>query len=126
MKQLTISISKIFDEFEKEQCRYSKRDFIDWDNYQKLKQQIMQKFNEIRKDALEDGSLGLIKKSDLDFLKQERQKTIEMIDKEKDIVKVCCLGLVHPDQTNQEEFTKWLQDTVIFHLEDLKRRVEKI
>jgi len=91
-------------------------------------QQIMQKFNEIRKDALEDGSLGLIKKSDLQLksqINQERQKTIEMIDKEKDIVKVCCLGLVHPDQTNQEEFTKWLQDTVIFHLEDLKKKVEK-
>ena len=129
MKKEDKEIEKIFDLIINAVATIESNNFVSYDEWlikaKELKQQIMQKFEQIRKDALEDGSLGLIKKSDLDFLKQERQKTIEMIDKEKDIVKVCCLGLVHPDQTNQEEFTKWLQDTVIFHLEDLRKKVEK-
>ena len=46
----------------------------------------------------------------------------EEIEKEKKIVRMVCLGSVHPDQNNQEEFTKWLQDVVIFHLNNLERR----
>ncbi len=52
----------------------------------------------------------------------EKQKEAEfrkMIDEEKKIVQKVCLGLAHPSQDNQKEFTKWLQDTVNFHLSQL-------
>jgi len=49
----------------------------------------------------------------------------KLIDEEKEIVKVVCLGLSHPPQENQKDFTEWLQNTVIFHLENLKKRILK-
>lgn len=60
--------------------------------------------------------------------KLKEQKQVDMlevgkvIDEEKEIVKKICLGLAHPSQENQEEFSKWLQDTVNFHLTQLKTK----
>jgi len=42
---------------------------------------------------------------------------------EKEFVRTFCIGSVHPDQTNQKEFTKWLQDVVLFHLNDFKKKL---
>ncbi len=44
----------------------------------------------------------------------------EDVDNQIEIVKLVCLGLTHPPENNVREFTKWLQDTVIFHLKQLK------
>ena len=55
----------------------------------------------------------------------EKKEFTKLIDEEKKIVKDVCLGLVHPSQENQKEFTEWLQNTVIFHLENLKKRIKK-
>lgn len=55
----------------------------------------------------------------------EKKNIIEKIENEKELVKTICIGLVHPDQANQKEFTKWLQNTVIFHLENLKKNLLK-
>jgi hypothetical protein len=53
----------------------------------------------------------------------ERNKFVKEIENEKHIVKLMCVGLMHPDQRQQEDFTRWLQNTVIFHLNNLKRRI---
>ncbi len=55
----------------------------------------------------------------------KKEEFTKLIDEEKKIVKDVCLGLVHPSQENQKEFTEWLQNTVIFHLENLKKRTKK-
>jgi len=43
------SLEKIFDKFEEHQYKCSKIDFMDWDNYNQSKQQIMQKIEELEK-----------------------------------------------------------------------------
>lgn len=48
---------------------------------------------------------------------------IKEIEVEKEIVRRSCIGLVHPDPSNQQEFTRWLQDIVIFHLNNLEKRL---
>jgi len=118
MKQLTISISKIFDEFEKEQCKYSKHDFIDWDNYQKLKQQIMQKFNEMDNKLQEFGKdiLALEQKNE-----EERQRTIDMIDKRIEELKKELL----PPKRGMNFNYRYAIKKLIQELQDLKRRVER-
>jgi len=50
---------------------------------------------------------------------------IKKINEEEKIVRSVCLGLVHPDQKEQDKFTEWLQNTVIFHLENLKRKIKQ-
>ena len=47
----------------------------------------------------------------------------KLIDGEKKIVKLVCLGLAHPSETNQEEFTKYLQNTVNFHINQIKQKL---
>ncbi len=47
----------------------------------------------------------------------------KVIGEEKKLVNEMCLGLVHPSQDNQEEFTKWLQDTVNFHINQVKQKL---
>ena len=47
----------------------------------------------------------------------------KVINEEKKFVRFACLGLVHPPQDNQEDFTKWLQGTVNFHLTLLKQKI---
>lgn len=49
----------------------------------------------------------------------------KMIELEKIIVRRICLGLSHPSETNQKEFTEWLQGTVNFHLEQLLAKLNK-
>lgn len=50
---------------------------------------------------------------------------IEEIENEKKIVEVACQGMVHPDQADQKKFSRWLKDTVIFHLDNLSHRLER-
>ena len=50
-------------------------------------------------------------------------RVMKEIEREKEIVEVACRGLVHPDQADRKEFTRWLRDVVIFHLDDLKKRL---
>jgi len=64
-----------------------------------------------------------IAKAKLTQLKEDINMVEEMIDGEIEIVRRVCLGLVHPKDQNQEEFTKWLQDTVIFHINNLRARL---
>lgn len=54
----------------------------------------------------------------------EKEDFIKLIDEEKEVVMMVCLGLVHPKGEDQKEFTEWLQKTVLFHLENLKRKVK--
>ena len=58
-------------------------------------------------------------------MKMEIKEIQKRINEEKTLVRSVCLGLVHPDQKDQEKFTEWLQNTVIFHLDNLKRKIEK-
>jgi len=51
------------------------------------------------------------------------ESIIKEIEVEKEIVRRTCIGLVHPDPSNQQEFTRWLQDTVIFHLNNLEKQL---
>lgn len=87
-------------------------------------QKIKQLEKEIEKEIIENGGWG-------DTVKQEIQletlkDVLKKIDEEKQIVKKICQGLAHPSQDNQKEFTKWLQDTVNFHLNQLKQKIEGI
>ncbi len=52
-----------------------------------------------------------------------RKKVESKIDDEITTVKACCIGLVHPDQNDQKRFTSWLQDVVIFHLNNLRKNL---
>jgi hypothetical protein len=54
----------------------------------------------------------------------EEKEILKKIREEKTLVRAVCLGLVHPDQTDQKKFTEWLQNTVIFHLDNLKRKIK--
>ncbi len=51
---------------------------------------------------------------------------LKKIIEEKQIVKKVCLGLVHPPEKNQKAFTKWLQHTVNFHLNQLKLKIKEL
>jgi len=55
--------------------------------------------------------------------KISREDIIKEIEMEKKLVEIFCHGLVHPDQANQKEFTRWLRNVVIFHLDNLKKRL---
>lgn len=56
----------------------------------------------------------------------KKEEFTKLIDEEKEIVKKVCLGLAHPSQENQKDFTEWLQNTVIFHLENLKQKSKEV
>lgn len=60
-------------------------------------------------------------------IKKSRDLTLTEVEKvigeEKKIVKLVCLGLVHPSEANQEEFTKWLQGTVNFHINQIEQKL---
>ncbi len=47
----------------------------------------------------------------------------KLIVLEKIIVRRMCLGLAHPLEKNQKKFTKWLQNTVNFHLDQLHAKI---
>lgn len=53
----------------------------------------------------------------------DEQDFIELLEEEQEIVKHVCLGLVHPPEKKQEEFTRWLQRTVNFHIEQIKQKI---
>ena len=57
-------------------------------------------------------------------IQSERERVLKLMKDEKEIVKKVCLGLVHPPQENQEEFTKWLQDTVNFHINQINKKIQ--
>ena len=54
----------------------------------------------------------------------DKIKSLEKIETEKQLVEVACHGFIHPDQADQKKFSRWLKDVVIFHLNNLKRRIE--
>jgi len=56
----------------------------------------------------------------------ERERIKKLIDDEKLLVNKVCLGLVHPPQEEHKEFTKWLQDSVIFHINQIKHKIEDL
>ncbi|MBW2673599.1 MAG: hypothetical protein JRD89_09335 [Deltaproteobacteria bacterium] len=55
--------------------------------------------------------------------KISREDIVKEIEKEKELVRTFCHGLFHPDQANQKEFTRWLRNVVISHLDNLKKRL---
>ncbi len=59
-------------------------------------------------------------------IRRERVRVEILIDEEQEIVKQVCLGLAHPSEENQPEFTGWLQDTVNFHLNQLKQKLAQL
>jgi hypothetical protein len=62
--------------------------------------------------------------SDLKNIKLKTDLALaSVLAEEKEFVRTFCIGLVHPDQSKQKEFTKWLQDTVMFHLDDFKKKL---
>jgi len=56
--------------------------------------------------------------------KLKAEEIEKLINDEKKIVETICLGMTHPPQENQEKFTKWLQRTVIFHLDQIREKAK--
>lgn len=87
--------------------------------------------DKVLKELLDYGHTKGFSKGDIWKLKNVSEIVIDetlaevgkVIGDEKKIVKSVCLGLVHPSQENQKEFTKWLQDTVNFHINQIEQKL---
>ena len=90
-----------------------------------IKEKVLKEtnFDDNPKSPHMEVNAGIMKSSISKELNLYEKKVGKVIDEEKKLVKMFCLGLVHPSQGNQKEFTKWLQSTVNFHLTLLKQKL---